>query len=268
MIPVPTVAARILSWNVNGIRACARKGLAEWLRRSRAGIVALQEVRALADEIPDVVRRQRWHAYLAPAVRRGYSGVALYSRRPFDSIATGLGESRFDDEGRIQFARLGRLHIVNAYFPKGSGRHRDNSRVPYKLDFYRHVFAHLERGRRDGARILVMGDFNTAHQPIDLARPRDNRETSGFLPEERAELDRWISAGWVDTFRHFQPAPGHYTWWSNRRGVRARNIGWRIDYVLSSPAAMPFVRAAFIQSHVAGSDHCPVGVDVDPTAFD
>jgi len=135
--------------------------------------------------------------------------------------------------------------------------------VPYKLAFYAALFDRVERLRRSGLRVLVMGDFNTAHREIDLARPKANENTSGFLPEERAEFDRWMGAGWVDTFRHFEPGDGHYTWWSQRFGVREKNIGWRIDYVLASPAAMKFVRSAFIQPEVRGSDHCPVGVDVD-----
>src|SRR5262249_40368291 len=140
------------------------------------------------------------------------------------------------------------------------------SRVPYKLDFYRAVFARLQRLRRAGYRIIVVGDFNTAHREIDLARPRQNTKNSGFLPEERAEFDGWTRAGWVDTFRHFEPAGGHYTWWSQRLGTRRRNIGWRIDYVLASPAAMPFVTGAFIWPHVRGSDHCPVGVELSEGA--
>jgi len=120
---------------------------------------------------------------------------------------------------------------------------------------------------RGGKRVLVMGDFNTAHHEIDLARPRQNRRTSGFLPEERRELDRWLAAGWVDTFRRFESGPGHYTWWSQRLGVRTKNVGWRIDYVLASPAAMPFVRRAFIHSEVKGSDHCPIGIDLAVEAF-
>ena len=157
--------------------------------------------------------------------------------------------------------------VANVYFPNGNGKERDNSRVPFKLEFYRALFETLERLRRSGRRVLVMGDFNTAHREIDLARPRENRETSGFLPEERAELDRWLARGWVDTFRRFEPRPERYSWWSQRFGVRARNVGWRIDYVLASPAAMRFVRGAFLQPDVMGSDHCPVGVDVDPEIF-
>jgi exodeoxyribonuclease-3 len=164
-------------------------------------------------------------------------------------------------------ARFRRLVVANVYFPNGSGKDRDNGRVPFKLDFYRALFERLERLRRAGRRVLVLGDFNTAHREIDLARPRENQKTSGFLPEEREELDRWLRAGWVDTFRAFQPGPGHYSWWSQRQGVRARNVGWRIDYVLASPAAMRHVRGAFLHADVQGSDHCPVGVDVDPALF-
>jgi exodeoxyribonuclease III len=260
--------ARILSWNVNGLRACARKGFGAWLARSRAEIVGLQEVRAFPAQLPEALRAPRgFQAHFAPAERPGYSGVALYARRAPTRVDTTLGVPRFDVEGRVLLAHFGRLVLVNGYFPKGSGRDRDNSRVPYKLDFYAALFERVERLRRSGRRVLVMGDFNTAHREIDLARPKQNTGTSGFLPEERAEIERWLAAGWVDAFRRFEPGGGHYTWWSQRFGVRAKNVGWRIDYVLASPAAMRFVTDAFIQPDVTGSDHCPVGVDVDPGIF-
>jgi len=260
---------RIYSWNVNGIRSATEKGLDRWLRRCAGEIVGLQEVRAEPHEIPaPVTRMRRYHQHWQPAARKGYSGVGLLSRRAPDDVDTSLGEERFDSEGRLQIARFGRLVVANGYFPNGNGKERDNSRIPYKLDWYRALFERLERLRRGGYRVIVMGDFNTAHREIDLARPKQNEKTSGFRPEERAELDRWLRAGWVDTFRAFEPGPGHYTWWSQRFGVRERNIGWRIDYVLASSAAMPYVRAGFIQPHVAGSDHCPIGVDVDPAVFD
>jgi len=250
---------------VNGIRACAKKGFGRWLTRSGAEIVGLQEVRAREEDIPDAVRTPRgWHTHFVAAERRGYSGVGLYSRRKPDAVDTSLSQPQLDAEGRLQIARFGRLVLANAYFPKGSGTQRDNSRVPYKLGFYAALFERLQRLRRGGYRVLVIGDFNTAHQEIDLARPKGNRDTSGFLPEERAELDRWQAAGWVDTFRHFEAGAGHYTWWSQRSGARERNIGWRIDYVMASPAAMRFVRGAFIHPEVHGSDHCPTGVELDP----
>ncbi len=225
-------------------------------------------MRAFQEQLPDAVRVPRgWHVHFSAAERPGYSGVALYSRRKPDAVETSLGQKRFDAEGRLQIARFGRLVVANAYLPKGSGRNRDNSRVPYKLDFYAALFERLQRLRRGGHRVLVMGDFNTAHREIDLARPVDNQQTSGFLPEERAELDRWVAAGWVDTFRHFEADEGHYSWWSQRSGARERNIGWRIDYVLASPAAMKYLTGAFIRAKVKASDHCPVGVDLDPAVM-
>ncbi len=259
---------RILSWNVNGIRAAAKKGFADWLRGCRGEIVGLQEVRALPEQVPsELLGSSAWHTHFSAAERRGYSGVALFSRRKPDAVETSLGAQRFDDEGRLQIARFGRLVLVNGYFPNGNGKERDNSRVPYKLDFYAALFDRVQRLRRGGYRVLVMGDFNTAHREIDLARPKENVKTSGFLPEERAELDRWIDAGWIDTFRSSEPGAGHYSWWSQRGGARERNVGWRIDHVLASPAAMKFVNEGFIQPEVTGSDHCPIGVRVDPAIF-
>jgi exodeoxyribonuclease-3 len=267
LAPVPKTT-RIISWNVNGLRACAKKGFSRWLAKSGAEVVGLQEVRAFEQDLEDALRAPRgWHTHFRAAERAGYSGVGIYSRREPERVETELGEKRFDAEGRLQLARFGKLWIANVYFPKGSGKDRDNSRVPFKLDFYRALFERLEPLRRRG-RVLVLGDFNTAHEEIDLARPRENRETSGFLPEERVELTRWIEAGWVDSFRHFEKGPGHYSWWSQRSGARQRNIGWRIDYVLASKAAMRHVTGAFLSPKVMGSDHCPVGVEVDPAIFD
>lgn len=260
---------RVFSWNVNGIRSAVTKGFLDWLAQSGGDIVGLQEVRASVDAIPrELVGLPDYHQHWVAAAREGYSGVGLLSRPKPDAVETSLGETRFDDEGRLQLARFGRLVIANGYFPNGSGQERDNGRVPYKLDWYRALFERIEALRRDGLHVLVLGDFNTAHREIDLARPRENRKTSGFLPQECEELDRWIGAGWVDTFRAFESGPGHYSWWSQRFGVRAKNIGWRIDYVLASPEAMTFVRDAFIHPHVMGSDHCPIGVELDPAIFD
>jgi exodeoxyribonuclease-3 len=260
--------ARILSWNVNGLRACAKKGFRDWLQGCGAEIVGVQEVRARGEQLPDGVREaEGWYSHFSAARRPGYSGVGLYSRRAPDRIETELGRPRLDAEGRLQVARFGRLVVANVYFPNGNGKDRDNSRVPFKLDFYRALFERVQRMRKGGRRVLVMGDFNTAHREIDLARPKENREISGFLPEEREEIDRWLEAGWVDSFRRFEKGAGHYTWWSQRFGVRERNVGWRIDYVLASPAAMRYVADAFIRPEVKGSDHCPVGVDVDPRIF-
>jgi exodeoxyribonuclease-3 len=256
---------RVVSWNVNGLRAAHKKGFQHWLSKARANVVAVQEVRAQAEQLPEELRApRRWRTHFSSAVRPGYSGVGLFARQEPDEVDTALGVKEMDAEGRLQVARFGRLTIVNAYFPNGNGKNRDNSRIPFKLEFYRRLFDRLEKARRDGQRLLVLGDFNTAHQELDLARPRDNQETSGFRPEEREEFDRWIRAGWVDTFRFFHQEGGHYSWWTQRVDARARNIGWRLDYVLASHGAMPFVKSAFIRPDVYGSDHCPVGVDLDP----
>ena len=255
---------RILSWNVNGLRAAAKKGFIDFLDRSAADIVGIQEVRAFPEQLDAATRNPPgWHSYFAPAERAGYSGVGLYSRAPADRVETTLGDPRFDIEGRFMVGHFGRMAVVSVYFPKGSGKDRDNSRVPYKMDFYRAVFDRVQQLRRRGP-VFVVGDYNTAHHSIDLARPEGNRKSSGFLPEERAELDRWLDAGWVDVFRAQHPdAPGHYTWWRQWGDARANNVGWRIDYVLASPSAARRVRDAFIWAHETGSDHCPVGVDLE-----
>lgn len=263
-LPAEPTDVRIVSWNVNGLRAAAKKGFLDVLTGSAADVMLLQEVRAFPEQLPEAVRAPAgWHVALAPAERPGYSGVGIYSRRAPDRIETSLGEARFDLEGRFMAAHFGRMVVASVYFPKGSGRQRDNSRVPYKLDFYRAVFKRIEQLRRRGP-VYVAGDFNTAVEEIDLARPGSNRKNSGFLPEEREEMRRWFSAGWVDVFRCRHPdEPGHYTWWRQFGGARENNVGWRIDYVLASPSAARRTLDVFIWPDVQGSDHCPVGVDAD-----
>ena len=254
---------RIVSWNVNGLRACVKKGFLDFLATSGADVVGIQELRAFPSQLPPVARAPRgWHAAFAPAERKGYSGVALFSRQPPDQVETKLGIAEYDVEGRLLIAHFKRLAIVTAYFPKGSGTARDNSRVPYKLGFYAALFERLQTLRRRGP-VFVMGDYNTAHSELDLARPKANVRNSGFLPIEREALTRWLDAGWHDTFRRAHPhQAGHYTWWRQWGNAREDNVGWRIDYVLASPSAAKRVRGAFIWPQVMGSDHCPVGVDV------
>ncbi len=262
---------RILSWNVNGLRAIVKKGFLEFLDRSEATFVGVQESRVALDDLPPPIKElDGWHTHVVEAERKGYSGVACFSRRPIDQAAQRIGgRYRFDAEGRVQLVTLGDLLIANVYFPNGNGKDRDNSRIPFKLAFTRRVYRILDEERKAGRPILVMGDFNTSHRDIDLARPKQNKKTSGYTPEEREELDRWLRRGkWIDTFRHFVPDEGgHYSWWSQRVGVREKNIGWRLDLVLASPGAMPFVKNAFILKDITGSDHCPVGVDVDEGIF-
>lgn len=255
---------RIVSWNVNGLRSVAKKGFSAYLDRCQADVLGLQETRVFPEQLsPSLREPEGWNTHFSPAERGGYSGVALYARQPWDEVSTSLDVPEFDVEGRIVIARFGRLRVVNGYFPNGSGKNRDNSRVPYKLRFYKRLYELLEPARVAGEPILVMGDFNIAHTEIDIARPRENSTNSGFLPIEREELSRWVNAGWVDTYRHLDPSPEKYTWWTARGGARARNVGWRIDYILASHGAMPFLKAASIHADVLGSDHCPVSVELD-----
>jgi exodeoxyribonuclease III len=260
------MARRYVSWNVNGIRACVRKGFLDWLATARADVVGLQETRCEDEDLPEIMRRVPGfrHAHWVTArSRRGYSGVALLTRRKPVAVETSLGDEVWDREGRYQLARFDDVMVANVYFPKGSGTNRDNSRVPYKLEFTRRVFEVLQRARRrHRLPVILMGDFNVAPHPIDLARPRGNETTSGFLPEERELLRRCVGRTWVDTWRALNPDGVKYSWWSNRIGVRDRNVGWRIDHVLVTADLLRRVERAFVWDRVRGSDHCPVGIDL------
>ncbi len=259
---------RVLSWNVNGLRAVTKKGFIDWLEQSGADIVGLQESRVTEAQLPDeILELPGWHRETVAAERLGYSGVMLFSRRKPDQVIRKLGVPEFDAEGRFLMARFGRLFVASVYFPNGNGKDRDNSRVPYKLAFTDAVRELADRKRRGGYKVIVMGDFNTAREAIDLARPKQNVKTSGFLPEERVNLDQWVEGGWVDCFRHQQPEGGHYTWWSQRGGARERNVGWRIDYLMASPNLRDHLREAYHLPQVMGSDHCPLGVDLDPVVL-
>ena len=255
---------RLVSWNVNGLRACAKKGFLDVLKASRADIVCLQEVRAFEEQLPPEVRAPKgWHAVFHAAERPGYSGVAIYSRQKPTRVIRSLEVPEYDVEGRLIIAKFGRMSVASVYFPKGNGKERDNSRVPYKLGFYARVFEVVEQLRKSGP-VFVVGDYNTAHEEIDLARPKTNKKSSGFLQEERDEMTRWVDAGWVDSFRKRHPdEEGHYTWWRQFGGAKANNVGWRIDYVFASPSADKRVTDAFIWPDIDASDHCPVGVDFD-----
>jgi len=256
---------RIVSWNVNGIRAAERKGFLRWLRKDRPDVVALQETRIDSGSLPTRLRTPAsYHGAWGFSCRPGYSGVATFSRRAPLATATGIGIPAFDAEGRVVETEFERFILYNVYFPKGSGTARDNSRVPFKLDFYDAFFA-FALARRAAARkpLVVLGDFNTAHRDIDLANPRTNQKTSGFLPEERQAFEKHLDAGFVDTYRRRFPERVQYSWWSQRVGVRARNVGWRIDYVWVSKELWPRVVDAFIEDQVRGSDHCPVGIELE-----
>jgi exodeoxyribonuclease-3 len=217
---------RILSWNVNGLRAAYKKGLLVWLLRERPDVLCLQETKAAPDQLPpDLKEVEGYHAYFASAERKGYSGVALYTRLEPREIRGGFGVEKFDREGRTQLADFGDFLLFNVYFPNGKA---SAARLRYKMAFYRAFLAHVDKLKAKGARIIICGDVNTAHKEIDLARPRENEKTSGFLPEERAWLDKFIARGFVDTFRMFDREPGRYTWWDQKTRARERRLAHRL----------------------------------------
>lgn len=251
---------RLISWNVNGIRAAQKKGFLSWLQSESADVICVQETKAKTDQLDDALRNpEGWHAHWFSAERKGYSGVATFSRQAPLSVRTGFGEPRFDCEGRVLETEFPEYTLFNVYFPNGGqGPHR----VKYKLEFYDALLRHCSGLMAQGTKVIICGDYNTAHTEIDLARPKENTKTSGFLPEERVWIDKYIEAGFIDTFREFNEDPDWYTWWSFRTQARARNVGWRIDYFMASESLKMNLDDAFIDRETMGSDHCPVGLEL------
>jgi exodeoxyribonuclease-3 len=253
---------RLYSWNVNGLRAAHKKGFLDWLADVKPDVIGLQETKCHPDQLVEELRNPPdYHTYWASAEKKGYSGVALYSREKPQSVQIGLGIDEFDSEGRTIVADYGDYVLIVAYFPNGS---RDHKRVPYKMSYKQAFLDFCNDLRDEGRQVIFCGDVNTAHQEIDLARPKQNQKTTGFLPIERAWIDKVVEQGYVDTFRTLHPEEtGSYTWWSYIGGARNRNVGWRIDYFFVSPNVLPAINAAEIHADVLGSDHCPVSLTLD-----
>ena len=253
---------RIVTLNVNGIRSAARKGLFDWLPRQSADVVCLQEVRAQPAQIQDpLFHPPEFQCFYEPAQRKGYSGVALYSRHEPDALIRGFGSAEFDPEGRYLEARFGALSIISVYAPSGSS---SDERQQAKFRFMTEFSVHLAKLRQDGRQYLLCGDWNIAHKEIDLKNWRANQKNSGFLPEERAWLDQLFGAGdFVDTFREVNPEPEQYTWWSNRGQAWAKNVGWRIDYQIGTANLRGAARKAAIYKDTRFSDHAPLLMDFD-----
>jgi exodeoxyribonuclease-3 len=248
---------KLASWNVNGIRASMDKGLREYLRQCDADIVCLQEVKAERHQA-GLEWLEGYEILWNPAVKKGYSGTAVLTRLPFKTHVLGFGIPEHDNEGRVISVDLPDFHLVNVYTPNAQD---ELKRLPYRLKWDDAFRTHLKKLEKSKP-VLACGDLNVAHQEIDIARPNENRRSPGFSDEERESFTRLLDAGFVDTFRHFEPGPNHYSWWSYRAGSRQRNVGWRIDYWLASEALRKGLKASRIRSDVHGSDHCPVELEI------
>jgi exodeoxyribonuclease III len=251
---------KILCWNVNGLRAVDKKGFYPWFLKEAPDIMCLQEIKATPEQLPPHLRNiPNYHLLWNPAERKGYSGVATFTKHKPLSVVTGFGREEFDSEGRILITTYPSFTLFNIYFPNGK---KNKERLQYKLDFYDEFLSYADTLKTKKHHIIVCGDFNTAHKEIDLARPKENEHISGFLPIERAWIDTFIDHGYVDSFRKFHPAPNQYSWWDLKTGARERNVGWRIDYFFVNKEFLPKVTNAFIRQDVLGSDHCPVGIEI------
>lgn len=252
---------RIVSWNVNGIRASIKKGLWKFIAKDKADIYCFQETKARADQIPEDAKvPDEYESYWNSSEKAGYSGVATLTKIEPKTVIEGNRDNDWDEEGRVLITKFNEFTLLNVYFPNGK---RDKGRLFYKMEFYEHFLKYINKLRENGEKVIFLGDVNTAHKEIDLARPKDNEKISGFLPQERAWLDKLEKSGWVDTFRMFHPEPEQYSWWSMRSGARNRNVGWRIDYVFVDKVLKDKVKDAFILEDVTGSDHAPVGVEIE-----
>ena len=251
---------RLVSWNVNGIRAVHKKGFLDWIKTESPDMLCLQETKASQDQLPPgLTDIDGYHAYFSSAEKKGYSGVALYTKSQPDHVSFDMGIDVFDREGRTIIADYGDFVLLNVYFPNGKS---SAERLKYKMEFYDAFQSLIEELRAGGKGIVFCGDVNTAHKEIDLARPKPNATISGFLPMERAWIDQLVSLGYADTFRMFNSEPGNYSYWDMISRARDRNVGWRIDYFFVDQVFQSRVQGAFILPDVMGSDHCPVGIEI------
>ncbi len=248
----------IISYNVNGIRSAIAKGLLEWLHEENPDVFCVQESKAQPDQI-DVLTMQSlgYHSYIHSAVKKGYSGVCIFSKQESDKVVAGMGIPRYDNEGRVLRADFGDITVVCVYIPSGT---TGDERQDFKMDFLEDFIKWVTNLRKERENVIICGDYNICHKPIDINHPERQIGVSGFLPEERAWMDRWEATGLVDSFRMFDSSPEKYSWWSYRFGARERNAGWRIDYEWVSEPLKNRVQSARIYNEVVHSDHCPVGL--------
>jgi len=253
---------KITTWNVNGLRAALSKGIWDWIRQENPDVLCLQEIKTRPEQVSNEYHDlfNQHVVYWNPAERLGYSGVATFTNSPPISVDYGFGKNEFDIEGRVIRTKFHDFILFNVYFPSGQ---RGLERVEYKLKFYSHLLELCDQLQAAGEKAIICGDFNTAHNEIDLRYPKENKNTSGFLAEERAWIDTYLSHGLVDVYRILFPERVEYTWWTYRMNARQHNVGWRLDYFMISEELLPYVRGVVIHSEVTGSDHCPVTLDID-----
>ncbi|MBD0285823.1 MAG: exodeoxyribonuclease III [Bacteroidota bacterium] len=256
----------IISYNVNGIRAAMKKGFCEWLSAHPADVICLQEAKAQQTDVDcKVFNELGYYDHWFCAQKKGYSGVMVLTKIKPDAVQCGTGHQVSDDEGRVLQMDLGKVRLINAYFPAGTS---GAERQAYKYQWLAEFFGYVQQLRSEHPHIVICGDYNIAHKEIDIHDPKGNKNNSGFLPEERAWMDQLYTNGWIDVFRHFWPEPHRYTWWSQRfPSVRAANKGWRIDYISATDTLQPFLRDADIYADVKHSDHCPVYAEIDIEAL-
>lgn len=249
---------KIISWNINGIRAVYRKNFFKWMAKTNPDILCLQEIKAQKEQIPEeLIKPRGYYSYFNFAERKGYSGIAVYSKKKPLKVEYKLGLKRFDKEGRILKIEYRDFILINIYIPYGS---HDKSNLPYKLKVYNFLINYLKKNKDKN--IILIGDFNIAHKEIDLARPKDNKNNIMFTPEERRQIDRIIELGFIDTFRKFNKKGENYTWWPYRFNAKERNLGWRLDYVFVSKTIISKIKKGFILNKVICSDHCPTGIEI------
>ncbi len=258
---------KIYSWNVNGIRAAAKKGFLDWFQQSDADLICLQEVKAFPEQLPASLRSaDGYHVYWHNGSKKGYSGVATYSRLLAESIKHQFDQSveLFHEDGRIIETEFKTFTLLNIYFPNGNARAGEEDVLSKKLQFYEYFLNYMNKLKSEGKSIIACGDYNIAHTEIDIARPKENEKSIGFLPIEREWISKIIDHDYVDVFRHFHPdVRDSYTWWSYRTKARDRNIGWRIDYFFISSDLVDKIKNVAHQQDIFGSDHCPLFIEID-----